>query len=94
MQIMSPSIPATLPKSRGRLPSRVEALIGRPPAVSGYAAMSGDQLLDQCRALYKREGIAAFTFKSLKSHRLYFPLYSKGLNLAQVLKALGLEDEY
>jgi hypothetical protein len=87
-------MPATLPKSKGRLPSKVGALIGRPPAVTGYAAMSEDQTLDQCRALYKREGIAAFTFKSLKSHKLYFPLYNKGLNLAKVLNALGLEDEY
>lgn len=56
--------------------------------------MSGDQLLDQCRALYEREGIAAFTFKSLKLHKLYFPLYNKGLKLAHVIKALHLEDEY
>ncbi|WP_433968333.1 hypothetical protein [Tunturiibacter gelidiferens] len=88
------SISEYLPLPRPRVKSKTGVLIGRPPAVDGYAAMSGDQLLDECRALYEREGITAFSFKSLKFHKLYFPLYSKGLKLAHVIKALHLEDEY
>jgi hypothetical protein len=37
-------------------------LRGRPPATAGYAAMSRQQLLDECRDLYSREGTTAFTF--------------------------------
>jgi hypothetical protein len=73
---------------------RPRARIGRPPATVGYVAMSREQLLEECRQLYKREGISAFTFEALKRHKLYFILYSNGLNLATVLKELGLEEEY
>jgi hypothetical protein len=59
-----------------------------------YRDMSREQLLDECRLLYEREGIAAFTFEALKRHKLYFALYSKGLKLADVVNELGLGDEY
>lgn len=44
--------------------------------------------------MYRREGIEALTFDSLKQKKLYFPLYSKGLKLVDVVRALGLEGEY
>jgi hypothetical protein len=59
-----------------------------------YRDMSREQLLNECRLLYEREGIAAFTFEALKRHKLYFALYSKGLKLADVVNELGLGDEY
>ncbi|MGA7156470.1 MAG: hypothetical protein WBY53_06475 [Acidobacteriaceae bacterium] len=59
-----------------------------------YRGMSREQLLNECRLLYQREGIAAFTFDALKRHKLYFALYSKGLKLADVVNELGLGDEY
>ena len=73
---------------------RPRARIGRPPATVGYAAMSREQLLEECRELHKREGIAAFTFEALKRSKLYYVLYNKGLKLADVLRELGLEEEY
>lgn len=56
--------------------------------------MSREQLLCECRKLYERKGITAFSFKSLKREKLYFPLYQKGLKLADVIQELGLEDDY
>jgi len=56
--------------------------------------MSREQLLDECRHLYNREGITAFTFKTLKDHKLYYPLYNQGLKLAEVIRELNIEREY
>jgi hypothetical protein len=82
------------PQPEVSLAERPRARIGRPPATVGYAAMSREQLLEECRQLYKREGIAAFTFEALKRSKLYYVLYNKGLKLADVLAELGLEEEY
>jgi hypothetical protein len=81
-------------KLEAELRPKLKSRIGRPHAIEGYVAMSRDQILDECRELYKREGITAFSFKGLKRNKLYFPLYNKGLKLADVIKELGLEDEY
>ncbi|MHB1957539.1 MAG: hypothetical protein ACYCO5_00730 [Acidobacteriaceae bacterium] len=81
-------LPETPPSQRQR------ARIGRPPATVGYVAMSREQLLEECRQLYNREDISAFTFGALKRHKLYFILYNKGLKLATVLEELGLDEEY
>jgi len=56
--------------------------------------MSREQLLEECRQLYKREGIAAFTFQALKRCKLYYVLYAEGLKLSEVIRELGLEEEY
>ena len=56
--------------------------------------MSHEEILDECRKLYRREGIRVFNFKSLKKDNLYFALYNKGLKLSDVIRVLGIEEEY
>jgi hypothetical protein len=57
--------------------------------------MSRDELLDFCRELYGKNGVAAFTFAALKSvPTLYFNLYAKHLPQRTLLKELGIEDEF
>lgn len=68
--------------------------LGRPPATEGFMAMSTAELIEECRKAYEREGIGVLSFQGLKRHKLYYPLYAKGLKQADVLAALGLDDAY
>ena len=83
-----------MPKPSGAPQLKSTGRTGRPPATEGYVSMSREQIVDECRQLYERDGIAAFTFEALKRSKLYYVLYRKGIKQADVLEELGLEEEY
>lgn len=60
-----------------------------------FSKMSRNELLDFCRELHAKDGVAAFTFAALKSvPTLYFNLYAKDLPQRTLLKELGIEDDF
>jgi len=60
--------------------------------MDNYKGLSEEELVDQYRILYKKQGIGALLFKNIDK-RLYFALYYKGISLKDVLDKLSLTDE-
>lgn len=57
--------------------------------------MTRNQLIDRCRELYKKDGMAALLFDNLKkSEGLYYRLYRFGITQGKLLKKLGVEEEF
>ncbi len=63
-------------------------------AKSAFALMSDSELLEHCRKLVAEQGLGVLTFKSLKALKLYFPLYTRGLTQDELLKRLGVTEQY
>lgn len=56
--------------------------------------MSNSEIINFCRVLYEKHGIAALTYKRLRSEGLYFNLYYRGIKARDLARLLELEDEY
>ncbi len=53
------------------------------------------ELIEECRQLYAKHGFKGISFKRLKiTNRLYYRLYRFGITQQQLIRLLGLEDEY
>jgi hypothetical protein len=60
-----------------------------------FAGMGRESLLEYCRALYQRDGVAVFYFEALNAiPGLYMSLYRCGLTQDKLLKHFGVSAEY
>ena len=60
-----------------------------------FARMTRAQLIDYCRVLYRQKGISALAYPQLSRKRgLYSALYSRGLPQKELIRLIGVQDEF
>ncbi len=64
-------------------------------SIKRFSLMTKQELKDYLWARYKKEGVSALSYSSIKKEKgLYFQLYSKGLKIRDFIEEFGLKDEY
>ncbi len=65
------------------------------PKTNKFSLMSDQEMMEYLRERYQNYGIGSLSYVAIKKEKgLYFHIYNKGLKISEVIKRLGLEEEY
>lgn len=65
------------------------------PKTNKYSLMSDKEIIDYLNSRYQKHGVSSLSYHSIKQEKgLYHLLYSRGFKQREIIKQLGLEQEY